>query len=157
MRRVGGCADVTHWQCQCVTSAQSTSVLGSWFGIGTSARSLSTPLPPHSDTPAPTAVIVRKAPAGSEVAASNDVLLAACCAQRAVTMCERGQENGSSERKTARGDGSRRVPNAPRMRPTDPVVARVGHLRNVEWQRCWLTAGRSAKHSRVHATLSRVT
>ena len=48
------------------------------------------PLSPHPDTLAPTAVAALKAPAGSEVAASNDALLAACRAQRAATTCERG-------------------------------------------------------------------
>ena len=94
-------------------------------------RSLSTPLSQHPDTPAPTAVASLKAPTGSEMAASNDALLAACRAQRAVTTEEHGQENGSSERNTARGDGSRRVPNAPGVRPMDPVFARVGHLRKI--------------------------
>ena len=42
-------------------------------------RSLSTPLSPHPDTPAPTGVAALKAPIGSEVAESNDALLAACC------------------------------------------------------------------------------
>ena len=129
MKRVRGCADVTHWHHEVWCFGQR--YLGAGLASVLEPRSLSTPLPPHPDTPAPTAVVALNPPAGSEVAASNDALLAACRAQRAVTMCERGQENGSSEWNTARDDGSRRVPNALCMRPTDPVFARVGYLRKI--------------------------